>query len=264
MDSPNPPAIPRPAATILLVRDGAAGLEVFMATRHEKSSFLPGLLVFPGGKVDEADSDRRILDSLDPEDRALDHLDSRIGGIREAFEEAGFLFARADGDGSLIGAAKLESLAAWRSRIHRHASTLAEMIEVERLVLAPRCFVPFAHWVTPSASPKRFDTRFYLAEAPHGQEGLHDDHELIDSRWVRPLDAIAEGDRRAIRLAFVTRTNLDLLARSMTVAEALAAAAQRPVVTVNPEVFESSDGHGVRIPTDIGYRVTEGFFRDGG
>jgi len=264
MNIPNPPVTPRPAATILLVRDGPAGIEVFMATRHQDSSFMPGLLVFPGGRIDEGDSDPRLLAGLADEDRALDHLASRLGGIREVFEEAGFLFARDKAGASIIGADRLESLAAWRSRIHRREATLAEMTEAEGLALVPRRLVPFAHWVTPRIRSKRFDTRFYLAEAPHGQEGIHDDRELVDSRWVRPLDAVAEADRGSIRLAFVTRSNLKLLARSATVAEALQAAAEWRIVTVSPELFDSPEGPALRIPADAGYEVTEVLVKDTG
>jgi 8-oxo-dGTP pyrophosphatase MutT (NUDIX family) len=265
MNFPDPPVTPRPAATILLVRDGNGGIEVFMATRHQDSSFMPGLLVFPGGRVDPADSDPRILAGLAAEDRALDDLASRIGGIREVFEESCFLFAREAGGASIVGAARLDALAAaYRSRIHRREITLADMIEAEKLALAPRLLVPFAHWVTPRIRSKRFDTRFYLAAAPHGQEGTHDDRELVDSRWVRPLDAVAEADRGLVRLAFVTRSNLKLLARSATVSEALGETARRRIVTVSPELFDSPEGPALRIPADAGYDVTEVLVKDTG
>ena len=264
MSYPDPPVTPRPAATILLVRDGADGLEVFMATRHQEASFMPGLLVFPGGRVDESDGDPRIVDGLADEDRTLEHLASRIGGIREAFEEADFLFARDSGGTALISAARLDSLSDWRRRVHHREATLAEMTEAEKLSLAPSRLVPFAHWVTPRIRHKRFDTRFYLAEAPHGQEGAHDQRELVDSRWVRPLDAVAEADRGDVRLAFVTRSNLKLLARSPTVSDALRAAAERRIVTVSPEPFDSPDGPALRIPADAGYDVTEVLVKDTG
>jgi len=264
MSYPDPPVTPRPAATVLLVRDGSNGLEVFMATRHQEASFMPGLLVFPGGRVDETDGDARLLADLTAEERALDDLPSRIGGIREAFEEADFLFARDRGGPSLITAARLDSLSDWRRRIHHRDATLAEMTEAEGLVLAPSRLVPFAHWVTPRIRHKRFDTRFYLAEAPHGQEGAHDQRELVDSRWVRPLDAVAQADRGEVRLAFVTRSNLKLLARSATVADALRAAAERRIVTVSPEPFDSPDGPALRIPADAGYDITEVLVKDTG
>jgi len=265
MTSPDLPVTPRPAATILLVRDGPDGIEVFMATRHQGSSYMPGLLVFPGGAVDAGDSDPRILARLTPGERALADLKSRIAGIREAFEEAGFLFAREAAGDALVDADRLETLVErYRAAIHKSEVALAEMVEAEGLVLTPERLIPFAHWVTPVIRSKRFDTRFYVAAAPHGHEGAHDRHELIDSRWITPSEAIAEWEREQIRLAFVTRSNLRLLARSHTVAEALAAAAARRIVTVEPRPFDSADGPALRIPADAGYDITEILVKDSG
>lgn len=259
------PASPRPAATVLLVRDGTDGLEVFMATRHQGSSFMPGLLVFPGGRVDEGDSDPRILASLTPENRGHPDLISRIAAIREAFEEAGFLFARPIEQMGIIGAERLGVLsAAYRKRLHQGEITLATMVEAETLALVTERLIPFAHWVTPKLGSKRFDTRFYIAEAPHGQEGAHEDRELVDSRWIKPLDAIAAADQERARLAFVTRSNLRLLARSTTVHDAMAAAASRRIVAVEPQPFEGPDGPALRIPADAGYEVTEVLIKDSG
>ncbi len=93
MDIPTePPAVPRPAATVLLLRDGPGGIEVFMATRHKDSGFMPGILVFPGGAVDPEDSDPRLLTDVQPADAV-----SRVACVREAFEEAGILLARPAG-----------------------------------------------------------------------------------------------------------------------------------------------------------------------
>ena len=263
--TPIDPVVPRPAATILLVRDGTDGLEVFMATRHQGSSFMPGLLVFPGGRVDDGDSDPRLLAPLAPESRAHPDLISRIAAIREVFEEAGFLFARPLEEETIVGADRLRALsAAYRKRIHQGEATLAAMVESEALALVTDRLIPFAHWITPPISPKRFNTRFYIAAAPHDQEGAHDDRELIDSRWIRPSDAIAESDRGQARIAFVTRSNLRLLGRSATVSDALAAAASRRIVTVEPQPFERADGPALRIPVEAGYDVTEVLVKDTG
>ena len=264
-ESPSAPAVPRPAATLLLVRDGPNGLEVLMARRHQQSSFMPGLLVFPGGRVDAGDGDAGLRDALPPDLRALPDLVSRIGAIREAFEELGILLARPAGTQALIDRERLAQIAeAHRQRIHAARDGFAAMIADETLTLAPDCLIPFAHWITPPISPKRFDTRFYVALAPEGQDGIHDTHELVSTDWVAPLDALAQAEAGDVRIAFVTRSNLKLLSRSRTVAEALQAAKERKIVTVEPQPFDLPDGPALRIPADAGYDILEVLVRDTG
>ncbi len=252
------PATPRPAASVLLVRDGADGIEVFMATRHGKSSFMPGALVFPGGSVDPGDSDPSLLPAT-----AMDDAPFRIAAIRETFEEAGVLLAVSDG--ALIGTDRLAALdATYRQALCKGEARFPAMMAAEALTPALDLIVPYGHWITPAVRSKRFDTRFYLARMPEGQAGLHDERELVDSRWVRPSDALAERDEGKVMLVFATRANLSRLAESATVDEALAAARSRPIVPVQPELFEGARGPSLRIPVDAGYSLTEILARDSG
>lgn len=262
-DIPIPPAVPRPAATVLLLRDGPSGIEVFMATRHQGSSFMPGILVFPGGAVDPDDSEPGLMASAGaplPEDAV-----SRIAGVREIFEEAAFLLARPNGEAELVGPGRLEQLLADR-RAGLCAGDLkfSTVMAEEGLRPAIDLMVPFARWITPIIRKKRFDARFYLARAPEGQIGAHDDRELINSRWTTVADALGAHARHEIKLVFVTRSNLSLLAKSRTVDEALTAARNRTIVPVSPELFESPDGPALRIPAEAGYDVTEILVRDVG
>jgi 8-oxo-dGTP pyrophosphatase MutT (NUDIX family) len=260
MTSPDVPAFPRPAASVLLIRDGADGIEVFMATRHQGASFMPGVLVFPGGSIDPGDSDPALLCAVEGEDAVW-----RIAAIREVFEEAAFLLARPVGEASPVGADRLAALLEdYRGRLCRGEIGFAAMLQEARLVPATDLLVPFAHWITPKLRSKRFDTRFFLARAPEGQIGIHDDRELVDSRWVRPVDALAERDAGRIQLVFATRANLGRLAESATVEEALAASRTRRIVPVEPEPFESPAGRKIRIPAESGYALTEIFARDSG
>jgi 8-oxo-dGTP pyrophosphatase MutT (NUDIX family) len=265
METVDPPAAagvasPRPASSVLLIRDGALGVEVFMATRHEASSFMPGVLVFPGGSVDPADGDPSLRGPGDGEDVAW-----RIAAIREAFEEAGFLLARAEGESEPVGPSRLEALLArWRGPLCAGAVTFAAMMAEAGLVPAPDLLIPFGHWITPRLRSKRFDTRFYLARAPVGQVGLHDDRELIQSRWVRPADALAEREAGTIRLVFATRANLGRLAESATVDEALARARGLTIVPVEPQPFEGPQGRMLGIPAAAGYALTEILAKDSG
>lgn len=249
----------RLAATVLMLRDGADGMEVFMVVRHQEIDFASGALVFPGGKLASGDSDPRLrnrctgVDGLSTEQIAL-----RVGAIREAFEECGVLLARARGESTLIGPARLAELGPrYRRPLDRGEIGIAEMLETEDLELVCETLVPFAHWITPSFMPKRFDTYFYLAVAPPEQVALHDGTELVDSVWLRPADAVAQAAAGSRNIVPATLLNIQKLGFSSAVAEALAAARAEPVVTVQPEVLEGPDGLRLRIPAEAGYRVTE-------
>jgi 8-oxo-dGTP pyrophosphatase MutT (NUDIX family) len=249
-----PPIPARPAATVLLLRNGARGLEVFMVTRHLKSSFMAGALVFPGGAVDPADSDPEMLAALT---RPAD-LDFRIAAIRETFEEAGILLARPRGATGLIGPDRLAGIEKqYRVRLNRGEIGFPALLTAEALVPAPDALIGFAHWITPENLPKRFDTRFYLARAPEGQLGLHDDGELTESRWVRPAEALTEAAAGRCKIVLATRLNLELLGQSDTVDGALAAAKRRQIVTVLPVIAPTPSGPVIRIPADSGYGVSE-------
>src|SRR5256714_14584610 len=215
------PATPVAAATILIVRDGVAGLEVFMVKRHHQIDFVAGALVFPGGKVHAGDHQAELSDHADyPPDWPEEQRATAVAAIREAFEESGILFAREESNGQLIGAEHLARLEAYRQQLEKGQITLLELVRRERLRLACGLLVPFAPWGTPEHMPKRFDTHFFLAAAPEGHAGVHDGRESVDSVWIRPEDAIA--NRKQWNVVFPTKLNLMKLAQATTVAEALA------------------------------------------
>lgn len=245
-------ANPRPAATVVVLRDGPAGPEVFMVRRHEGTAFMGGAHVFPGGRVDAADRDAddtwcdgmaaaaRQLDSLPPADAVAYH----VAAARELFEEAGVLLARhPDGDFvSLAGAADHERLKQDRTRVHDAATTLRAVIERERLHLALDALVLFAHWVTPPIDSRQFDTRFFMTRIPPHQTPAHDDTETTHSLWARPGDAIAQAERDEIILPPPTWSTLRELEPFESVKEALAWARRRTVIRRMPKAIEQ-DGH---------------------
>lgn len=218
----------RPAATILLLRDGAEGLEVFMVVRNRAIDFAGGALVFPGGRVEAAD--------------ATLGEPFRIAAIREAFEESGILLARRGGE--WLAEHSLPRDGDFHALLAEHA-----------LVPAVDALVPYAHWITPADMPKRFDTHFFLAEAPAQQIALHDGGEAVESVWISPGRALAEAEAGVRVLVFATKLNLVKLARFRSVAEALAGAG--PVVTVCPEPFERDGQTWLRIPAEAGYGQSE-------
>lgn len=249
----------RPASTLLVVRDGATGLEVFVVERHHQIDFAAGATVFPGGKLEPGDADPSLrarcaaAEGLDDDALAL-----RIAAIREAFEECGVLVARPRGRSELLSAARLaDLLKRYRADVVAHRVSLADLAREQDLELACDLLVPFAHWITPEGMPKRFDTHFFLVPAPPDQVAGHDGFESVDSAWISPRRALEEADAGRRTIIFPTRMNLAKLARSGSVAEALAAARSAPIVTVLPRVEPGPSGPVLRIPAEAGYDLSE-------
>ena len=253
MSDATEPAPARPSATIMLVRDGARGLEVFMVVRERPMDGAMGALVFPGGKVDAEDDGPAWCAATPPV--AAPGRRYWIAAIRETFEEAGLLIAtRRDQPDMLIDAATAADVVArHRIRLLDCATGFAEILAEEALVPALSHLVPFAHWQTPVDLPKRFDTHFFLVAAPPGQQPLHDGREMADGFWIAAGDIIAEAAAGKRVLVPATRFNLELLAESRTVAEAIAAARARRIVTVLPRRVVTPDGPRMMIPPEAGY-----------
>src|ERR1700728_1450944 len=229
-------AVPvRPAATVLLVRDGASGLEVFMVVRHHKIDFASGALVFPGGSVDAGDhaiaADPAACGAaanLDPRGRAL-----RVAAVRETFEECGVLLARPRGSEAGLGAGVDAKMG---------GGAFSGVLAAETLELALDALTPFAHWITPPILPKRFDTHFYIVAAPSDQIAIHDGLESVDSVWINPARALAEADAGKYTVVFATRLNLQMLAQSPDAASAITSARARRIVTVEPVAVKTERG----------------------
>jgi len=252
------PAALLPSSTVLMVRDGAAGLEVFMVKRHHAIDFASGAMVFPGGKLAPGDSDPVLMGRhARPGRFDLALTAFAFAAIREAFEESGLLLARAKGEGSLLSADRATALAAWRDPLNRGDKTLRDMAEAEGLDYALDTLVPFAHWITPEAMPKRFDTWFFIAAAPEGQIGAHDGSESVDSAWVGAQAALDDWEARRRTIVFATRMQLVKLARADSVAAALANATADTIVDVMPVLDKTAPGEPhLRIPAEAGYGVT--------
>lgn len=254
-------AAPRPATTVLLLRpsqpgDAASPLEVFMVVRHHQIDSFSGALVFPGGKLEEADGDKSLRARCGGADKIDDaELKFRVAGVREAFEECGVLLARKRGQRALIGAADLKGIEErWRAKLAKDEASIVDMVEAEDLEIATELMTPYAHWITPTFVPKRFDTWFFLAEAPEDQIALHDGSESTDSVWIGPQEAIEEGKAGKRTLVHATTKNLELLAEGKTVTGAIAAAGARKIVTVQPWVEEKDGKKFLHIPEGAGYR----------
>jgi len=255
-----PPA-PRPATTVLLLRPSKAGdaaslLEVFMVVRHHQIDAFSGALVFPGGKLEDADGDPRLRLRCGLAEKCSDaELKFRVAGVREAFEECGVLLARKRGQRAVVAAAELKGIEArWRAKLAKDETTIVDLAEAEDLEIATDLMTPFAHWITPTFAPRRFDTWFFLAEAPEDQAALHDGSESVDSVWIGAQAAIDEAAAGKRTLVHATLKNLELLAEGQTVTGAISQATERKIVTVQPWV-ETRDGKRfLHIPEGAGYR----------
>jgi 8-oxo-dGTP pyrophosphatase MutT (NUDIX family) len=250
--------VPRLASTVLLTRDGAKGIEVFMVKRHHKIDFASGAMVFPGGKVDDDDNDPSLkLYSRGGETMSAHQFSLAVAALRETFEECGVLLARPRGGDDLVSAERLLQLDPWATRLRDNEATMAEFVEAEELDLALDLLVHFAHWVTPPLMPKRFDTHFYLVAAPADQIAVHDGSESVDSVWADPAETITAANAKEVTLVFATRMNLTKLGTSATVEVAMEAARQAPVVMVSPTLLSFEDGvRKLEIPAEAGYGGT--------
>jgi 8-oxo-dGTP pyrophosphatase MutT (NUDIX family) len=258
-----PPVPARPASTVAILRDGAKGIEVFLVVRHREIDFASGAIVFPGGKVDAQDAGDDWTD-LATEAPSAPERAFFVAAGRETFEEAGLVLARQRGNPELVDATAADRLVALhRARLLKGEVSFIDILRGEGLTLALDLMVPFAHWVTPEPSPKRFDTHFFLVAAPVSQLGAHDGAESVEGLWIAPQRALAEAEAGARTLVFATRMNLAKLARYATVADAVAATRARPVVTVVPKVRRTPEGRWLQIPAEADYGVTEVFVGDG-
>ena len=274
-------ATARPAATILLLRDGTDGIEVFMVVRHHAIDFAAGALVFPGGRVEE--SDHELATRLDgrpnpirpnptgpnpigpnligpnPIGQEVEAMAFRIAAIRETFEECGVLLARSCGSDPLIDAATLQRLEdQHRAALNAGSIGFDAVLESEGLEPAPDLLVHFAHWITPAHQPKRYDTHFFLAEAPAAHLAVHDGWEAVDSIWITPAQALADTEAGRFKLVFATAKNLEILGRSSTVKDAMEAARAATVVTVLPRGTKLEGSKRLmRIPEEAGYGGSE-------
>jgi 8-oxo-dGTP pyrophosphatase MutT (NUDIX family) len=221
---------PRHAATVMLVRDGGQGIEVFMLRRNLSSAFVGGAYVVPGGAVDDADSATGLWDQCDGRtDGDASHLlGIEAGGlaywaaaVRECFEEAGVLLAV-----PLDRASEVARYREYRNQVYAKSLGLIEVCQRERLRLDLGRIHYFGHWITPVGLPRRYDTRFFVTAAPPEQQARHDDGETVASLWVHPTEALARFQRGEFELIDPTVRSLDAISRFASSADLLAAAAQ--------------------------------------
>lgn len=252
------------AATVLLLSDSPAGIEVFMLERHLDSDFVGGAYVFPGGKVD--DEDRRLPASLTVGSAGA-ALAAAVGqglaraltvaAIRETFEECGVLLATVDG--APLPSSRLDdpSFLEARGRMTERNSPWdwTPWLEKEHVQLDLDALIWWSWWVTPVGVHRRFDTKFFLARLPEGHAPGHDDVETTDSTWITPAGALEAARAGRATIILPTRKNLEELSRYPSVEGAWMAAGgtgfDRP--RIEPTIAVAADGQiEINHPTFIG------------
>ena len=249
------------AATVILLRDSSAGPEVLMVQRGADLAFAGGAMVFPGGRVDDADivtaRDPRLAIGFD----LLTDMDAaaRIACCREALEETGVLLTDGPAPDPAALAKARAQLAAGPD--DAEACTFAAMLAaLDHRVAADR-FVPFARWEPPLAAPikRRFDTHFYLADAGHTASAAvsPDGNEAVAIHWTTAAAALDREANGQSALVFPTKCNLQRIAQYDTIAGMMAAAAERAPPFVRPEIVNRDGVMWLTIPVDCDYPMTE-------
>jgi 8-oxo-dGTP pyrophosphatase MutT (NUDIX family) len=254
---------PRAAATVVLLRDGAQGLEVFLVRRAAQSTVLGGVHVFPGGKLDDtdlalahqlrADLDHAALAArlAEPELAPAVAASLFVAAMREAFEECGVLFAHT-GETPARARAQPAGPEPTRTGLPTTPSGVNNPGFADQVRFAHRCLTasalhPWTRWITPrqpSVMHTRFDTRFFLAALPAGQTAVHDNHEATASAWLTPQAALQRYWHNEIEMAPPQIMSLVQLARHATMASALSQARLRPPPVIEPQPF---DQNGMRV-----------------
>lgn len=229
--------VPRKASTVAVVRENTDGgdFQVLLLKRNGKSSFLPHNYVFPGGALEEQDDlpcfrefctgmNRGKADViLDDEKDVFNRLSIRVAGIRETFEETGLLYAYEHDGTPLVfaGNGKKELYCEYRKRMFAGDTTFREMLERENLSLAVDRLCYLSRWVTPDFSPIRYDARFFLAEAPSGQDVIHDGQEITEHTWITPADALRRNREGSLPMVLPTVHTLQKLGRYQSISDAI-------------------------------------------
>ena len=260
------PAEPKQAATVLLLRDGVPGLEVYLLRRTRGMPFAGGMTAYPGGGVDPRDGDvetawagpspARWAHAFGCDERTAREL--VCAAVRETFEEAGVLLAGAadgDGVGGVVPDVSGEDWEAQRQALLARELSLAELLADRGLALRSDLLRPFAHWITPPAEPRRYDTKFFVAALPVGQEARHVTGEADEVSWLTPSAALAEmagGTRPMLPPTIHTLGQLEPFA---DVAAALAGSPPESLHPICPSFADEPDGRWAVLPDGTRIRI---------
>jgi len=279
LEAPPHPAHPRPAATVVLVREGEASPQVLLLRRNRSAGFVPGAFVFPGGRVDRADAHPELLERI----RGVEpgEVDARLGAhgvsdvagrdaaaedmaaqafpsgaaflvaaLREAFEETGIPVFRQSDDTPLGCAAGDPEMERLRRALLAGELTFLEVLREVDGWMDGSAVGYISHWITPEAEPRRYDTRFFAAAVGRGTPALVDDQEITEAVWLTPAEALARNREGTLPMVFPTVKTLEALRPFAAPGEILEHYRDREIPAILPHFVRTPTGVGIRIPED--------------
>ena len=257
------PVDPRPAATVVVLRDGTSGPEAYLLRRRTSMAFAGGMHAFPGGGVDPRDVSDHGVGWYGPGPAewaawlATDEGPARgfvCAAVRETFEEAGVLLASPNPPTATESPAfSDDEWEADRQALVARRLSLSELLDRRGLAVRSDLLVPWAHWITPRFEQRRYDTWFFVAALPAGQQARDLSGESDQAGWVRPADAIAAAKRGEVSMLPPTWSVLDGLTAYPSVAAVIEAARQRQVETIMPAWLDDGERVRVLLPGDPGF-----------
>jgi 8-oxo-dGTP pyrophosphatase MutT (NUDIX family) len=242
------PATPRGAATVVLLRDGSAGLEVYLLRRHLAMAFAAGMYAFPGGTVDPRDFDSTVAWAGPSPEQWAERLDCDPGearalvcaATRETFEESGVLLAGSTAQ-TLVADTTDDDWEQDRTALVERSLSFTDFLARRGLVLRTDLLAAWAHWITPEFEPRRYDTRFFLAKLPTGQRTRDVSGEADHVAWMRPSDALTGVAAQEMEMLAPTFVTLTEMAEYASAGAAIAAADPRVITTITPGVQRVGD-----------------------
>ena len=263
-------ALPKKAATVILLKDKEPeGFEVFLLRRHEKNSFMGGNFVYPGGRVDRNDGSteigslsrgmtfeeaRRILGGMLTQEESFAYW---IAAIRELYEEAGVLLAcdRTGKPLDLRNRDERERFLHYRELLQNRKINISEIAQKENILFALDQLHYYAHWITPEARPERFDTYFFLARYPSGQEASHDQKETTAGAWLTPQKALEENLTGDVILSPPTLKTLEDLSRFRSIEDLFHSLKKEDIQPILPILTKISNSPVLIFPWDADYDI---------
>ncbi len=257
-------AEPKQASTVVLLRDGEQGLEVYLLRRTKGMPFAGGMTAYPGGGVDPRDADIEIgwVGPSPGEWAAAFGCDEPMArelvsaAVRETFEEAGVLLAGDPAGGAVVPDVSGDDWEEQRQALLSRELSLTELLAGRGLALRSDLLRPFAHWITPPVEPRRYDTKFFAAALPVGQEARHVSGEADEASWLTPAGALAELRAGTRPMLPPTSHTLGQLESFPDVAAALAGSPPEPLQPISPTFEETADGRWAVLPDGTRIRMT--------
>ncbi|HEX9884928.1 MAG TPA: hypothetical protein VGA70_00495 [Longimicrobiales bacterium] len=263
LDEPRgPAAVPRPAATIVLLRAGAGGPEVLLLRRVRNAGFVPGAYVFPGGRVDGDDATEALTERVEgvtpaqaaarlglPGNAEPPALAYYVAAVREAFEETGLLVGTTAGGEAPPSAASDEGVRKLRDQLLADEDAFPAILDALGCRMDARAVAYVAHWITPEAEPRRYDTRFFAAAVPAGRAALLNEAELNHALWLTPEEALLRHGNGRLPMVFPTIKTLESLVGFDAPEAILAHFEDRPIPAILPRLVRTPTGVGLHVPS---------------